>query len=101
MECIVHFDIVHEQGAKELRGLIFVDDDKSPSKEDLLEMFEQMGYKLRIVDEDQLIFKPVDSGVDYSQIRVKKLDMGQKEHKDDHNLKSIVGNLLPQKPSSL
>lgn len=99
MECIVHFEVFHEHQTKELRGLIFVDDGKNPTKEDLLGMFDQMGYKLRLTDEDQMIFKPVDSGADYSHIRIKKLDMGNKVQKDDHDLKSIVGNLLPQKPS--
>lgn len=99
MECIVHFEVVHEHQTKELRGLIFVDEGKQPTKEDLLEMFEQMGYKLRLADEEQMIFKPADSGAEYSHIRIKRLDMGDKEHKDDHDLKSIVGNLLPQKPT--
>lgn len=95
MECIVHFEVHHPQGVKELRGLIFLKEGESPSEEDLLTMFQDMGYKLRLENRDSLIFKPMDPGADYDQIRVRRLDTGEKTYKEDTELRSLLSNLLP------
>ncbi|AWB43262.1 hypothetical protein DCC85_02800 [Paenibacillus sp. CAA11] len=101
MECIVHFEVVHEEKTKELRGLIFVDEGKVPGEEDFLKMFEEMGYQLRLEDRERWIFKPVDAGADYKEIRIRKLDTGDKKIAEDNNLKSIVSNLLPSQSRPL
>lgn len=95
MECIVHFEVISSQGMKELRGLVFVEKGQLPSEADLLSMFEGMGYKLRLEDPDNLIFKPVESNLGYERVRIRKLDTGENHGKEDKELKSLVANLLP------
>lgn len=96
MECIVHFDVVHKDGIKELRGLIFIDEGKMPEESDLLQMFADMGYQLQLQDRDNLIFKPTQAGADYEEIRVRRLDTGETIYKEDGELKSLLNHLLPK-----
>ncbi|RCX16147.1 hypothetical protein DFP94_1133 [Fontibacillus phaseoli] len=95
MECIVHFEVHHLHEIKELRGLIFLEEGQTPSEIDFLTMFEEMGYKLRLEDKENLVFTPVEPGANYSKIRVKRLDTGEKSYKEDKELRSLLGNLLP------
>ncbi|MNE22834.1 hypothetical protein D3C80_1160600 [compost metagenome] len=96
MECIVYFDVTHGSEVKELRGLIFLDEGQTPTESDFLKMFDEMGYKLRLEDRDNLVFKPIEPGTSYTQIRVRRLDTGEKSYKEDTELKSILTNLLPR-----
>lgn len=97
MECIVHFDVHHKDGVKQLRGLIFLPEDKIiPSEKDLLQMFMEMGYKLRMDNRDRMIFTPTEPGSGYEWIRVRELDTGEKTYKEDAELKSLLSNLIPQ-----
>lgn len=96
MECLVYFDVVYDHIVKELRGLIFVDRGQLPTRSDFLLMFEEMGYKLRLENEDQLIFKPVGAEAKYHHIRIRRLDTGEQSYKEDAELKSVVTNLLPR-----
>ncbi|GGH38038.1 hypothetical protein [Paenibacillus segetis] len=101
MECIIHFEVVHENSVKELRGLIFPEEGKTPSEKDFLLMFEDMGYKLRLEDRDNLVFKPTDPGAEFNYIRVRKVDTGEKSYKEDSELKSVVSGLLPRESRPL
>ncbi|GIP54232.1 MULTISPECIES: hypothetical protein [Paenibacillus] len=94
MECIVHFEVHHPNEIKELRGLIFLKEGQVPSERDFLTMFEEMGYKLRLEDRDNLVFKPVEAGANYSKIRIRRLDTGVKSYKEDTELRSLLGNFL-------
>ncbi|MNF03873.1 hypothetical protein D3C80_2032760 [compost metagenome] len=73
-----------------------MDEGQIPTESDFLKMFEEMGYKLRLEDRDNLVFKPIESGASYSQIRVRRLDTGEKSYKEDTELKSVLTNLLPR-----
>lgn len=101
MECIVHFDVQHSEGVKPLRGLLFLDEGKTPAEQDLIGMFKDMNFNVRLEDREKLVFKPVAPGEKYSEIRITSFDSGKKSGKQDNELKSIVGNLLPQKPAGL
>ncbi|MBU5673492.1 hypothetical protein [Paenibacillus brevis] len=95
MECIVHFEVVYPHESKELRGLIFLNEGDRPAERDFLDMFQSMGFKLRIEDREQLIFKPAEAGAAYSLIRIRRLDTGEKTYKEDQELKSLLTHLLP------
>ncbi|CAM4132268.1 hypothetical protein [Saccharibacillus endophyticus] len=97
MECIVHFEIMHGDEPKQLRGLIIVGKGEQPGEEKFVQMFARMGYKVRLDDAEQLIFKPLDPSADYRWIRIREVDSGQEKTKDDHDLNSIVANLLPDR----
>ncbi|WP_379397095.1 hypothetical protein [Paenibacillus lentus] len=96
MECIVHFEVEYKQETKELRGLIFLDEGKAPTEKDFLLMFEDMGYKLRLTDQDNLVFTPIVPSSEYQKIRIRRLDTGEKSYQEDGELKSIISNLLPK-----
>lgn len=101
MECIVHFEVLHREGPKHLRGLLFLDEDAMPEENQLIEMFKAMKYDVALEDREKLFFKPVSPGAEYDGIRITSFDTGREKHKEDRQLKSIVGNLLPQKPTGL
>jgi hypothetical protein len=101
VECIVHFDVQHAEGIKSLRGLLFLEEGKVPGEQELVDMFKDMKFDVRLDDREKLIFKPLNPAEKYSEIRITSFDGGNKNSKQDNELKSIVGNLLPQKPSGL
>ncbi|ASA25466.1 hypothetical protein [Paenibacillus donghaensis] len=101
MECIVHFEVQHPQGPKPLRGLLFLKEDQVPGEAELVDMFKDMEFNVRLDNREKLIFKPLNPGESYSEIRITSFDNGKEKYKQDNNLKSIVGNLLPQKPTGL
>lgn len=65
MECIVHFEVVHNDGPKKLRGLLFLDKGASPGEAELVEMFKDMNFNVRLEDREKLIFKPVNPGISW------------------------------------
>jgi hypothetical protein len=102
MECIVHFEVQRSEGVKALRGLLFLEEGKTtPGEQELLDMFKDMNFNVRLEDREKRVFKPVAPGEKYSEIRITSFDNGSKNSKQDNELKSIVGNLLPQKPTGL
>lgn len=101
MECIVHFDVVHPDQVKELRGLIMLDAGKAPTEADFLSMFKDMGYELKLSDKEKLVFTPVNANADYKEIRIRNLDTGGDTYVEDRNLKSVISNLLPPQSKPL
>ncbi|WP_151735730.1 hypothetical protein [Paenibacillus tengchongensis] len=100
MECIVHFDVVHQEGTKSLRGLLFLDKGEVPGEQELVGMFKDMNFEVRLEDREKLIFKPVKPDK-FTEIRITGFNSGNAGSKEEQELKSIVANLLPQKPSGL
>ena len=101
MECIVHFEVLHPEGPKHLRGLLFLDDDMVPDEAQLVGMFKSMKFDVRLENREKLVFKPVNAGANFSAIRITELDTGQEKYKDDRELQKLVAHLLPQKPMGL
>ena len=101
MECIVHFEVHHPEGIKPLRGLLFLEEGKTPGEQELVEMFKDMKFNVRLEDRERWVFKPAAPGENYSEIRITSFDNGKKGSQPEGELKSIVGNLLPQKPTGL
>ncbi|HEY2492300.1 MAG TPA: hypothetical protein VGI33_05255 [Paenibacillus sp.] len=95
MECLVHFEVKHKnKETKQLRGLIFLNDQQQPGDEQLLQMFRDMKFNMVIADRDTLLFKPVDPSADYVSIRIIELDMGEDRYTEDRDLKTILSNFL-------
>ncbi|WP_200860820.1 hypothetical protein [Paenibacillus vortex] len=102
MECIVHFTVGHKEGPKKLRGLIFVDKGKSPTGQQLLDMFHRNGIpRWCLTPHDELLFRPENSAETYTYIRVNELDLGQERYTEDRNLKSLLNELLPKQRTGL
>lgn len=97
MECIVHFEVMQEEEPKQLRGLIFLGKGEQPDEEMFIQMFSRMGYIVRLDDAEQLIFKPIDPSAPYRWLRIRELDTGEEKGAEDHELNSIVANLLPNR----
>ncbi|MDO3411457.1 hypothetical protein QWJ34_16950 [Saccharibacillus sp. CPCC 101409] len=95
MECIVRFEVMHGEAAKDLRGLIILGKDERPTEDQFLKMFARMGYNVRLDDAEQLLFKPVDPSSEIRWLRIRELDSGEEKTTEDRDLKSIIGNLLP------
>ncbi|WP_172256531.1 hypothetical protein [Saccharibacillus deserti] len=97
MECIVHFEVMHGDEPKLLRGLILLGKDERPGEEKFVKMFARMGYNVRLDDAEELIFKPTDPSADYRWLRIRELDSGEEKGSEDRELNSIVANLLPNR----
>ncbi|MFI2856023.1 hypothetical protein ACH6EH_02660 [Paenibacillus sp. JSM ZJ436] len=97
MECIVHFTVVQKDGPKKLRGLIFVEQGERPTGEDLIGMFANMDLHVVPDPDDSQRFLPAGLDPDFRYIRVNELDLGEEKHQEDHNLKSILNELLSPK----
>ncbi|GAE07650.1 hypothetical protein [Paenibacillus sp. JCM 10914] len=101
MECIVHFTVGHRAAPKRLRGLIFVKAGEKPDAEQLLRMFEGMGYKVVPDAHDPLLFRPTGNTATYTYIRVNELDVGEERYTEDTNLKMLLNELLPKQRTGL
>ena len=78
-ECIFHFKLIEGQQSKDLRALSFIPDDRQPSINDFVNAFTQLGYKVKLIDEKDLIFAPINPKETY------KLDITKIEVKGDKN----------------
>ncbi|KAA8997229.1 hypothetical protein F4V43_18235 [Paenibacillus spiritus] len=101
MECIVHFEVMHPEGPKPLRGLIYLGEGEAPQEQQLIDMFKDMKFDVRLADRERLIFEPVSPNAGYSQIRITDLDTGKPDSGEDQELKQIIGQLLPKRPTGL
>ncbi|GKU80331.1 hypothetical protein [Paenibacillus sp. L3-i20] len=97
-ECIFHFKVIRGNSTKELRALIMLKEDKAPTITDFIEAFKQIGYNVRLENEQELIFAPAggeDYKLDVTRIEIKGEDGEKEQH--DGELKSIVENLIRTK----
>ncbi|WP_442602233.1 dipeptidyl aminopeptidase [Paenibacillus sp. KN14-4R] len=93
MECIVHFEVIREGETKAFRGLIEQQEPKKPSAEQLVKMFDELGYKVEPFG-GTTNFHPVAPDRDY-KIHVKKLDMGEPiEDGPDRTRDNLLQNLM-------
>ncbi|QDH21810.1 hypothetical protein [Saccharibacillus brassicae] len=97
MECIVHFEVMQHEELKQLRGLILIEKGERPEEEKFVKMFARMGYKVRLDDAEQRIFKPVDPSSPYQWLRIRELDLGEEKGSEYRELNAIVANLLPNR----
>lgn len=78
-ECIIHFKLIEGQQTKQLRALNFIPDDRQPNINDFVTAFAQLGYNVKLIDEKELIFAPINIKETY------KLDITKIEVKGDKN----------------
>ncbi|MDO7906657.1 hypothetical protein Q5741_09510 [Paenibacillus sp. JX-17] len=95
MECIVHFRVVHGKETKELRGLIMLKEGEQPGVDQLVTMFGDMGFAVKPDSGDELVFRTAEPQASFDYIRVTEIDTGEEVYREDHNLRSILENLLP------
>ncbi|MFD1910106.1 hypothetical protein ACFSQ7_48370 [Paenibacillus rhizoplanae] len=102
MECIVHFEVQHAEGVEPLRGLLFLEEGKTPGEQELVEMFKDMKFNVRLDDREKNGFSsPWLREKVIPRSALPALTTGRKSSKPEGELKSIVGNLLPQKPTGI
>lgn len=78
-ECIFHFKLIDGQQTKDLRALTFIPDDRQPNINEFVTAFAQLGYNVKLIDEKELIFAPINNKETY------KLDITKIEVKGDKN----------------
>lgn len=93
-ECIFHFKFIDETGVKMLRALIFLPDDRQPSIKDFIAAFAQLGYNVKLENEQDLIFAPVSAKETY-KLDITKIEMkgGEDLPQHDGELRSILEHL--------
>lgn len=94
-ECIFHFKVIRGSSSKILRALIMLDREKQPTISDFTNAFLQLGYRVKLENERELIFAPTngeDYKLDVTRIEIKGEDNEQMQH--DGELKAIVEHLV-------
>jgi len=92
-ECIFHFKFIDDTETKMLRALIFLPDDRQPSIKDFIAAFAQLGYNVKLVDEQDLIFAPTNNKDTY-KLDITKIEMkGDEKAQHDGELRSIIEQL--------
>ncbi|GIP15665.1 hypothetical protein J40TS1_13070 [Paenibacillus montaniterrae] len=93
-ECIFHFKFIDGPQTKMLRALIFLPDDRQPSIKDFIAAFAQLGYHVKLVDEQELIFAPTNSKETY-KLDITKIEYkgGEEKAQHDGDLKAIIEQL--------
>lgn len=96
-ECIFHFKLMREkQEVKELRALVMVPKDKQPTVADFISVFDELGYKVRLENERELIFDSLDGDkpykIDITKIEIKGEEVDATVH--DGELRAILEHLI-------
>ncbi|MFD2874762.1 hypothetical protein ACFTAO_00375 [Paenibacillus rhizoplanae] len=69
-----------QRALEQLRGLLFLEEGKTPGEQELVEMFKDMKFNVRLDDREKNgFFKPVAPGESYSEIRITSFDNGKKK----------------------
>lgn len=93
-ECIFHFKFIDGPESKMLRALIFLPDDRQPSINDFIAAFAQLGYDVRLENEQELIFAPTNPKETYL-LDITKIEMKGAEELPQHDgeFRSIIEHL--------
>lgn len=94
-ECIFHFKVIRGMDSKLLRALIMLPADRAPVINDFIEAFSQLGYRVKLENERELIFAPIggeDFKLDVTRIEIKGEDDIRMQH--DGELKAILEHLV-------
>lgn len=95
-ECIFHFKLMRVKEVKELRALVMVPKDKQPTIADFISAFDDLGYKVKLVNERELIFDSLDSDkpykIDITKIEIKGEEAEASGH--DGELRAILEHLI-------
>jgi hypothetical protein len=95
-ECIFHFKLIRDQEVKELRALVILPKDKQPSISDFVEAFDELGYKVELENEHELIFQSLTDDkpykLDITKIQIKGETSDDPAH--DGELRSILEHLI-------
>lgn len=95
-ECLFYFKLISAEGSKEYRTLTMVPDGKTPVIADFIRSFEQLGYKVELENERELIFHSLDSPAPY-KLDITKIELKGQEHEDvahDGELHAILNHLI-------
>ncbi|MFX3635824.1 MAG: hypothetical protein ACE3L7_28020 [Candidatus Pristimantibacillus sp.] len=64
-EHIIHFKVTRKGETKQLRGLIFLEDNTEPTLQDYEQCLKQCGHDARVSNAEQLIFQATDGAESY------------------------------------
>lgn len=64
-EHIVHFKIISKTGTRQLRGLIYLEENQEPTLQDFEQCLKDCGHDVRIENKEQFIFKAFKPGEEY------------------------------------
>jgi len=95
-ECLFYFKFITAEGAKEYRTLTMVPNGKTPVIADFIRSFGELGYKVELENERELIFHSLDSKAPY-KLDITKIELKGEEHEDvvhDGELHAILSHLI-------
>lgn len=64
-EHIVHFKIISKAGTRQLRGLIYLEENQEPTLQDFEQCLKDCGHEVRIENKEQFIFRAFKPGEEY------------------------------------
>ncbi|MFC4101642.1 hypothetical protein [Paenibacillus xanthanilyticus] len=96
-ECLFHFKLIKDGQTKEYRTLAMIPEDKQPEISDFIASFEELGYKVDLANERELIFRSRPGEEPY-KLDITKMEIKGAKHDDeafhDGELRAILEHLV-------
>ncbi|MHA6484854.1 hypothetical protein ACX1C1_23470 [Paenibacillus sp. strain BS8-2] len=95
-ECLFFFKYIQDGQAKEYRTLTMVPDGETPTIADFIQSFEELGYRVELENERELIFHSVEGNTPY-KLDITKIELKGEEHDNDAHdgeLRAILSHLI-------
>lgn len=95
-ECLFYFKYIQDGQAREYRTVTMVPDGMTPRINDFIQSFEELGYRVELENERELIFHSLGGDVPY-KLDITKIELKGEEHDDaahDGELHAILSHLI-------
>lgn len=95
-ECLFYFKYIQDGQAREYRTVAMVPDGRTPSINDFIQSFEELGYHVELENERELIFHSFGGDAPY-KLDITKIELKGEEHHDaahDGELRAILSHLI-------
>ncbi|MEI7025056.1 hypothetical protein [Paenibacillus sp. y28] len=94
IEHIIHFKVIRKGETKQLRGLIYLEENQLPTLQDYEQCLKQCGHDVRVEDTEKFIFKAFDHGEEYL---IDVLEDHQKMTRD-RQVENLASNFIKKDP---
>lgn len=95
-ECLFYFKHIQDGQAREYRTVIMVPEDRTPTISDFIQSFQELGYRVELENERELIFHSLGGDAPY-KLDITKIELKGEQHDDaahDGELRAILSHLI-------
>lgn len=90
-EHIVHFKVIHGKEVKELRGLLYLEENEEPNAEDYARLLKGYGHEITgLIDPHNFIYEAVKDGEIYKIDVIENYEKGSRDPEAEHLARSFM-----------